>query len=113
MNRIAKLAICLAAPALFAFFAGAAAATGEGRFDCIGDWSEAAMVVEREDLARIGAVARTSHTSGYGGLLSTTLCKAPAGRDRWSYVYLVVVREKSGRLKRIVLDAKTLRLHGS
>lgn len=80
--------------------------------DCIDDWSEASRIVDRENLAGIGAVARTSHAAGHGGLLSTKLCQVKGAGAGGEYVYAAVVREKSGRLKRVLWDARTLRPFG-
>lgn len=90
--------------------AGSVAARADGSLACIDDWSDAARIVDGEALAQIGAVARTTHNAGYAGVLSTKLCRSGSKGGQRTYVYVVVAREKSGGLKRIVLDAKSLRL---
>ncbi|MEO1205726.1 MAG: hypothetical protein AAFV45_05285 [Pseudomonadota bacterium] len=76
--------------------------------DCIGDWSKASRIVRLERLAKIGDVARFAEQSGYPSLLKVSLCSFETPGRGGRYVYELVVRDPSGRLKRLRVDAKTL-----
>lgn len=85
------------------------AGSSQKQLSCYGAWADAAGIVQREGLAGIGAVAAKGLRDGHRGILSTRLCQDLAAMPNRQYVYVIVVRSLNGRLKRLVVDAKTLR----
>jgi len=79
-----------------------------GSLDCFREWSEALQWVKDERLADVGRVLRRVGDAAKGRVMSTSLCKPAAEGGQPAFVYLVVVRSDNGRLKQMVLDAKTL-----
>lgn len=68
---------------------------------CFPDWSAAAPVVSKEGLATIEKLTRLAHGKVFGVIVKTELC-----RDKGGFVYRLVVREPSGRLNRVTVDAR-------
>ncbi|MEL7047691.1 MAG: hypothetical protein AAFO75_01810, partial [Pseudomonadota bacterium] len=83
-----------------------------GNMECVSDWSEASIIVRRNGLAEINDVARTVLSVGYSEVLKSRLCIDGAEINGDGYVYDLVARDEQGRLKRIILDAKTLQRRG-
>lgn len=70
---------------------------------CIEDWSEAALIVQREGLIptrEIQLMAKARHASD---IVRITLCIEGAG-----YVYRLLVRDDRGRLGPMKIDAQPL-----
>ena len=68
---------------------------------CFTTWSEAAPIVRREGLVTIEHVHRLAREHAVVEIINSTLCQAH-GR----YTYRLVVREKWGPLKTLVVDAR-------
>lgn len=79
---------------------------------CLSDWSSASQIVRREKLAKIDEVARHVGKKGARGVLKTRLCQDVGANGKPIFAYELVVRGQSGRLKRMRLDAKTLKRLG-
>jgi hypothetical protein len=80
----------------------------QGSLDCFKQWSEASRFVRGERLADVGLVVRRIGEATGGKVMSTRLCRSELSGRGSEFVYLVVVRSDNGRLKQMVLDAKTL-----
>jgi hypothetical protein len=68
---------------------------------CYPDWAEAAPIVRREQLAAVADLSRMARERNSGEIIKTTLCA-----ERGRYVYRLVVREASGVLRNLTVDAK-------
>lgn len=104
MNRIVKW---VAGPGVWAGAAAlslsAAALTSVPLFadeSCVSDWGAAGTIVREQDLRTVEQVARERRNAVSGKIVQATLCQAGAG-----YVYRLVVRDPSGSLKNVVVEA--------
>ena len=70
--------------------------------ECLTDWGLAGEIVRREKLLTVQQLTQTNAAGLPGQVVKTTLCK-----DGDDYVYKVVVRQASGQLKTIVVDARS------
>ncbi len=68
---------------------------------CIGDWSEAAPIVQREGLVTVEAITGLNHEQLKGDIVKTMLCK-----EQGRYLYRFVVRQANGQLKTVAVDAR-------
>ena len=79
-------------------------AAGERSFaagaDCFADWGKAADVVRQQGLLTVEELAKTFANDIPGQIVRATLC-----RDGDDYIYKLVVRDKQGQLKNVVVDA--------
>jgi uncharacterized membrane protein YkoI len=82
---------------LFALITGGQAADGV----CIGDWSDAAPIAQKEGLVTVEDIVQLHHEQLKGDIVKTMLCKE-SGR----YLYRFVVRKAGGELKTIAVDAR-------
>lgn len=86
---------CIAALAI-SIVSGPAAAE-----DCLDDWGQAGEIVRREKLLTVQQLTQSEAAGVPGKIVKTTLCK-----DGDDYIYKLVVRQASGQLKTIVIDAR-------
>ena len=68
---------------------------------CISDWGVASGIVKREGLADVDAVATAARKEVSASVVRTILCKQGPG-----YVYRVIMRDQTGRLRTATVDAK-------
>ncbi len=104
MNRIVKWVV---GPGIWA---GAAAASlfaavlssGPSYADegCVPDWGAAGTIVREQGLRTVEQVAREGRNGVSGKIVQATLCQTGA-----RYVYRLVVRDPSGLLKNVVVEA--------
>lgn len=104
MNRIVKR---VAGAGLWAGAAtvslSAAALTSVPLFadeSCVSDWGAAGTIVREQGLRTVEQVAREGRNAVSGKIVQATLCHAGAG-----YVYRLVVRDPSGSLKNVIVEA--------
>jgi uncharacterized membrane protein YkoI len=69
---------------------------------CFTDWAAASRVVATEGLVTLDQLSKSSQDKLGGDIVRSSLCEASSG-----YVYKLVVRDAQGRLKNVLLDAKT------
>ncbi len=69
---------------------------------CYDDWSDAAVVVEKNKLVKVAELDSMVRDKLGGRIVKTTLCPTEKG-----YVYKIVVRKSGGQLQRVSVDAKT------
>jgi len=67
---------------------------------CVSDWGAAGTIVREQGLRTVEQVARERRNAVSGKIVQATLCQAGAG-----YVYRLVVRDPSGSLKNVVVEA--------
>lgn len=93
-----------AATALAAFAAVAMTATAGMSADvtCMADWGVAGDIVRREKLTTVEELAENAGRKGDGQIVKATLCLEFGG-----YVYRLVVRDGSGQLRSLKVDAKS------
>lgn len=77
-------------------FAGPAAAEA-----CLDDWGKAGQIIRQEKLVTIEELSPLALRKGAGDILKSSLCD-----EQGRYVYRLVVRDPSGRLKNISVDAR-------
>lgn len=70
--------------------------------NCISDWSEAAPLVRQHGLMPVEKLTPLARQKLKGDIVKVTLCK-----ENGAYVYRLVVREPSGPMRTITVDAKT------
>jgi hypothetical protein len=70
--------------------------------ECLTDWGIAGEIVRRQKLLTVQQLSQSNAAGLPGQIVKTTLCK-----DGDDYVYKVVVRQASGQLKTIVVDARS------
>lgn len=76
--------------------------------ECLADWGIAGEIVRREGLVTVEEVAREILPGGRGQILKSTLCRKSTG-----YVYKIVVRDSSGRLRSTIVPAQRQPEEGS
>lgn len=86
---------------LFTAQANVAVAAAEGVLDhCITEWSEAAPIVLREALTPVRDLHIEARRRNLGDIVRVTLCN-----NKSRYVYRLLVREPSGRVVPLVVNA--------
>jgi uncharacterized membrane protein YkoI len=98
MSR-AVVASSAAAACALALFAASPSARAESV--CFSDWSAASAVVRHEGLITIEQLVALAPSKLGGEIVRTTLCQ-----ERQGFVYRLVVRQPSGQLHRVTIDAK-------
>ena len=68
---------------------------------CFLEWSDAAPVVEREQLTPARGIHDLTRQFVLGDLMRITLC-----READVYVYRLIVRDREGRLSKFTVDAR-------
>jgi uncharacterized membrane protein YkoI len=68
---------------------------------CFEDWASALPVIRKEKLVTIEELSPLALQKGAGDILKSALCM-----EKGRYVYRLVVREQSGKLKNLVVDAR-------
>lgn len=104
MNRIVKLvarpgirALAAAASLLATALSPVPSYADDG---CVSDWGAAGTIVREQGLRTVEQVAREGRNGVAGKIVQATLCQAGA-----RYVYRLVVRDPSGLLKNVVVEA--------
>lgn len=69
------------------------------------DWGAAAEIIRAKGLATVEQLTASSQQQLKGEVVRATLCQEGAG-----YIYRLVVRDRAGQLKNVVLDAANLAL---
>ncbi len=87
-------------PALAVLMIGLGMALPAAHADCLADWGAAAAVVRANGLQTVEQLAKTSPQQLKGQIIQATLCE-----DGGRYVYRLVVRDRSGQMKNVVIDA--------
>ena len=67
---------------------------------CMSDWGAASQIVRDQGLRTVEQLTRSSQQQLKGEIVRATLC-----REGDAYVYRLVVRDRSGQLRPVVLDA--------
>ena len=96
MQRLKTLSPFLLAALVAAGFSASARAE-----DCYADWGAAGAVVRAQKLMTVQQLSQPGATGVAGDIVKTTLCK-----DGDDYIYKLVVRDASGQLKTVVVDAR-------
>ena len=68
---------------------------------CFSDWSAASILVKAEGLVTIEQLTKLAPSKLGGEIVRSTLCETKTG-----FVYKLVVRDKSGIVKSLIVDAK-------
>lgn len=104
MNRVLKR---VGGPAIWALTAAAslsaAALSSVPSYaddGCVPDWGAAGTIVREQGLRTVEQVAREARNGVTGKIVQATLCQAGT-----RYVYRLVVRDPSGLLKNVVVEA--------
>lgn len=79
----------------------AVAAQGSAASECYPDWSDAAPIVHRENLATVETLSKDAAAHVSGAIVRTTLCV-----ENGIFVYRLLVREAGGRLVNHIVDAR-------
>ena len=87
-------------PGLAALVIGLAVSLPAANADCLSDWGAAAEVVRANGLQTVEQLAKTSPQQLKGQIIKATLCEEGGG-----FVYRLVVREATGQMKNVVIDA--------
>lgn len=69
--------------------------------ECYHDWSSAQVAVQRHHLSRVEQLSRAAQRLGLGKVVKATLC-----REGGHFEYRVIVRDRHGRLRRRVTEAR-------
>lgn len=69
--------------------------------DCMPDWGQAGAIVRAQKLLTVGELTKLVAQDVGGTIIQATLCK-----DSDDYIYKLVVKDRSGQLKTVVLDAR-------
>lgn len=69
--------------------------------ECFNDWSEARAVVKQHGLVTVETLLKQAPGRFGGEVVRTTLC-----RDGDRYFYRLVVREPSGTIRQVTVDAR-------
>jgi uncharacterized membrane protein YkoI len=76
------------------------ASLAAGGAECFSDWGKASEVVHQKELLTVEQLAKTFANDIPGQIVRATLC-----RDGDDYIYKLVVRDKQGQQKNVVVDA--------
>jgi uncharacterized membrane protein YkoI len=69
---------------------------------CFADWATASRIVAAEGLVTLDQLSKLAQGKLGGEIVRSSLCEVKTG-----FVYKLVVRDAEGRLKNVLLDAKT------
>lgn len=72
--------------------------------DCFAEWSEAAVVVREKALTPVRDLHIEARRRKLGDIVRVTLC-TDHSKKRQPYVYRLLIREPSGRVVTLVVDA--------
>ena len=95
MRKLKNLVIILLAATLVPL-----AAFGQSE-PCFADWSAAGAVVKSEGLVTVDQLTKLARAKLGGEVVRTTLCESKGG-----YVYKLVIRDASGQINTVTVDAK-------
>lgn len=87
-------------PGMAAVYVVLAAAAPAAQADCLNDWGAAAEVVRANGLKTVEQLTKSSPQQLDGQIIKATLCEEAGG-----FIYRLVVRDGSGQMKNVVLDA--------
>jgi uncharacterized membrane protein YkoI len=76
---------------------GASAQSGT----CFSDWSAASAIVKAQDFVTPDQLSRLAPAKLGGDIVRSSLCETPNG-----YVYKLVIRDSTGQLKALTVDAR-------
>lgn len=68
---------------------------------CFADWSAASAVVKSQGLMTLDQLTKLAPTKLGGEIVRSTLCEGEKG-----HVYRLIIRDRAGQLKTVVVDAK-------
>ena len=68
---------------------------------CFADWSSASIIVKAEGLMTVEQLTKLGPSKFGGDVVRSTLCENKSG-----FVYKLIVRDSSGQMKNITVDAK-------
>ena len=68
---------------------------------CFADWSAASIIVKAESLVPVDELAKLAPAKLGGDVVRSALCETKTG-----FVYKLVVRDKSGVVKSVTVDAR-------
>ena len=68
---------------------------------CWNDWSDARAVVKREGLVTVEQLVKQAPVRLGGDIVRVALCESKSG-----FTYRLVVREPSGTIRQVILDAR-------
>lgn len=69
---------------------------------CFSDWGTAGAIVRKEGLITVEQLAADRKADALGDIVKATLCL-----EDDTYIYRLVVRDASGQLKSVVVQAQT------
>lgn len=99
LRRIIGAGACAGAGALWLLSASGSTLAGDER--CLSDWGAAGSIVREKGLRTVEQLAGDKKERGVGQIVQVKLCLAGV-----RYVYRLVVRDPSGSLKNMEVDAK-------
>ncbi|MEZ5900706.1 MAG: hypothetical protein R3D51_14575 [Hyphomicrobiaceae bacterium] len=99
LRRIIGAGACAGAGALLLLSASDSTLAGDER--CLSDWGAAGSIVREHGLRTVEQLAEDKKDRGVGRIVQVKLCLAGV-----RYVYRLVVRDPSGSLKNMEVDAK-------
>lgn len=99
LRRIIGAGVCAGVGALSLLSASDSTLAGDDR--CLSDWGAAGSIVREKGLRTVEQLAGDKKERGVGQIVQVKLCLAGV-----RYVYRLVVRDPSGSLKNMEVDAK-------
>ncbi len=94
-------AMLVAAAGMAAAGSSVAAGPAAAASLCFEDWSQAAAIVKRHKLVPVAVLGTLARRQRNSQLVRTELCRGENG-----FVYKIVLRDKRGALKRMIVSAK-------
>lgn len=67
---------------------------------CIGDWAQAATIVQQRKMVDVAKLSKLARKKFDGKIMSARLCK-----EKGDYFYRLVIRRDNGRMQRVKVDA--------
>ena len=95
MRALTRLTLILLGTTFVSFWASAQNAA------CFADWSSASAIVKSQGLVTLEHLTKLGPSKLGGEIVRSSLCDSPSG-----FVYKLIVRNSSGQLKNITVDAR-------
>ena len=101
MKHPTVLALAAVSAIMHAVIAGPRTVAAGSQEQCIGDWAEAATIVQQRKMIDVAKLSKLARKKFDGRIMSARLCK-----DNGAYFYRLVIRRNDGRMQRVKVDAQ-------
>ncbi|MGI9479196.1 MAG: PepSY domain-containing protein [Hyphomicrobiaceae bacterium] len=101
MKHPTVLALGGVAAIMLAVIVGPRAVSAGSPEQCIGDWAQAATIVQKRKMVDVAKLSKLAKQKFDGRIMSARLCT-----NNGAYFYRLVIRRNDGRMQRVKVDAQ-------